>query len=408
MRIVTFLRKTDLVFGSTTHRMTVSIDPYKPYIMPDVFYQSILDNEKIRSQIYKVSDFRPRNPYFNKRAVIPGSSVLVYNGSGGYGDQIMTWPLLSILNRLGYKVSVLFDPGNHFCYYGLDFLKSSHVSVIQKSIVDMYDSVLFMDTVVNADEHADQLHPVDTMLNLAGIEPSDIEDSEKVFRPNFFSSEYEEAEKIRNRILGNGKFIIFQTDSSSVTRRLPEEAVYSFLVALADRFSDHKILCIGDFRDRINLLKYLYKDTSGDISQKLNDPSNIKDPRLIPYRASDLRVLWALTEKASCVVGFDSMMVHVSGSLGVPCVSMWGPIDPMKRIAYYDKSVPLADLSACQHAHCFHAKKEFPPYCPTGQLIGCCGVMSGIKPEEVCDAVASLITEKSTEIVKNNVLPYEF
>jgi hypothetical protein len=41
--------------------------------------------------------------------------VLLYNGSGGYGDQILTWPVARLLNGLGFKVHVLCDPGNELC-----------------------------------------------------------------------------------------------------------------------------------------------------------------------------------------------------------------------------------------------------------------------------------------------------
>lgn len=402
MRIVTFSKKVDLNFGSATHTMVVSIDPFKPYVMPDAFFSSVANSERLSPFLYKVSDYKTRRPQFHTLIDKPGSNILIYNGSGGFGDQIMTWPLLNILHKRGYNVSVMFDPGNHFCYYGIDFLKSSHVSILQKNIVDMYDAVLLMDTVANADEHKDQLHPVDIMLNLVGIDPDSVVPTDKVFRPNFYPNELDEASKVHHNVLGNSKFILFQTDTSSITRRMSEEAVFRILKDLADEFTDYKILCIGDFRDRPNMLKYLYKDVSSP--EKLHDINNVKDPRLIPYRAYDLRVLWALAAKAECIVGYDSMMAHVSGSFGYPCVSMWGPIDPEKRIKYYTDAYPLSDVSACPHGHCFHAKKEFPPYCPTGNSTGCCALLSGIGSNEIIGAI--------NRIFENQILPkvidYEF
>jgi len=113
-------------------------------------------------------------------------------------------------------------------------------------------------------------------------------------------------------------------------------------------------------------------------------------PNIQPYTSPNLRDLWALTKfRAAIVVAPDSMMVHVAGCQGVPCVGMWGPVGPPNRTQYYKNHHAIFHREACPHAPCFAYLADFPKYCPPrgGQKRTVCEVMAAVMPQEVIDAV---------------------
>lgn len=51
-------------------------------------------------------------------------------------------------------------------------------------------------------------------------------------------------------------------------------------------------------------------------------------PGAITMPESSLPVLVAMLDQCQCIVGFDSGPIHVAAAIGLPSVSLWGPIDP--------------------------------------------------------------------------------
>ncbi len=80
-------------------------------------------------------------------------------------------------------------------------------------------------------------------------------------------------------------------------------------------------------------------------------------------------------------------MVHVAGSLGTPCVGLWGPIAPSHRIGYYSNHYPVWHREFCPHAPCFTYASQFPKYCPPRSNRQVCEVLAGISPTEVIEQV---------------------
>jgi ADP-heptose:LPS heptosyltransferase len=88
------------------------------------------------------------------------------------------------------------------------------------------------------------------------------------------------------------------------------------------------------------------------------------------------------------VVSPDSMMVHVAGAFGTPCVGMWGPVAPERRTCYYKGHHPIFHREFCPHCPCFVYSAAFPKYCPPRPSTRTtCDVLAGISPEEVIEMV---------------------
>jgi ADP-heptose:LPS heptosyltransferase len=104
----------------------------------------------------------------------------------------------------------------------------------------------------------------------------------------------------------------------------------------------------------------------------------------------NLRDLWALSSQAAVVVSPDSMMVHVAGSMNIPCVGLWGSIDPQVRIKYYKNHVALWKREVCPVSPCFQHYNVFPDFCPTKEHEQC-GVLCSIAPDEIVNAVKTLL-----------------
>lgn len=373
MNIITFTDSVELRFIRSIGQFSVKVPPYVPHVFARPQYGA-LTFPQIQQRIFKTTSLGPRLRPFYADGKRPGSRVLLYNGSGGFGDQILTWPVGKILADMGYNVYVLSDPGNEVCWHMFDWVKGIYTLPVQFETLKLFDHYALFEIVVNTDDHQDQMHPVDTMLNHIGIDPDFVDPRRKVVAPNFSGAELDEEEK-----LFSGKDIaIYQLHTGSSTRSLtPSESCY-ILRSLAKKYTNFTWIAICD-----NLVGDPYKT---ELSTDL--PENV-----VIYRTQKIRILWSLTQRAKVVVAPDSMMVHIAGSLGVPCVGLWGMVDPAKRTRYYENHIPIWPKNACGFSPCFSYLPTFPTYCPPhpDSFRTQCEVMTAITKEMVIDAVEKAI-----------------
>ena len=99
----------------------MTFDANRPYVIPNGQYDRIMTEPNLKERVYKASRIDMRIPNFNVSArKIGPQQLLFYNGSGGYGDQIMSWAVTKILADRGFSVHVLSDPGNQMCWWNFD------------------------------------------------------------------------------------------------------------------------------------------------------------------------------------------------------------------------------------------------------------------------------------------------
>jgi hypothetical protein len=331
----------------------------------------------VSSRTYKLSRVDTRIPNAHASAFKPGQRVLVYNGSGGFGDQIMTWPIARFLSRQGLDVHVLADPGNNVCWWGFDFVKTVQTIPILWETVKMFDHFIHWEAAVNMDEHPDQEHPLDMMLRKIGYDPAAIPDGDKCVRPVFTPGEL----GTLHSFLDSGRKIgLYQLSSANPVRCLtPNDSVY-LLLKLAEAHPDIHWLCLYD-----SFVPTEYKTVlEAELLKR-----GIKNAE--PFCAANLRELWALTEHVSVVVSPDSMMAHIAGAFGTPCVGLWGPMSPATRVKYYQNHHPVWHREYCPHSPCFVYTNTFPKYCPSRPAArNVCDVLAGINPAEVAELVGQI------------------
>ena len=371
MQLVTFRENLTCGFRKSSGGAHVNLEANRAYLMSHQQVTNVLREQRAQERIHKMSLAQPRLANFNVAALRKGQRVLLYNASGGYGDQIVTWPVAKYLAELGAAVHILTEPGNNVCWWNLPFVRTVNTLPIPWETVKMFDHQAFFDSVTNIDEHEGQEHPVDAMLRRIGLDPDEVPAEKKCVRPVFTGGETGTLQKYKEK-----RFGMYQLSASMPLRSLPANDSVYVAVRLAESTPDIHWLCLHD--------EFVAPAYSQNLLTEVSKRglSNVE-----VFSAENLRELWALTEHARVVVAPDSMMVHVAGSLGVPCVGLWGPIPPENRVRYYANHHPIHHRQNCPHAPCFAYTPEFPRYCPPRPGRNVCDVLASIGPLEIIDLV---------------------
>jgi hypothetical protein len=378
MNLIRFAEPVTVAFKKSAGGATITFEAGRDYVIANSQLDRIMRDDNVKNRSYKVSKLDSRLVNFNVGARKPGSAsprILLFNGSGGYGDQIITWPVAKILSGMGYEVHIMADPGNNVCWWNFPWVKTVNVTPLPYEQVKLYDYFVVYEAVVNMDEHPDQEHPVDTMLRKIGLDPKSVDPLIKVVRPNFTHAEMMATVPWREKQMG-----MYQLSAANPVRCLPPGDSVFMLLKLAEAYPDIHWLALSD-----EFNKPEYKTQLEEKIKEL-DIKNIQ-----PYTSPNLRELWAITTQAKVVVAPDSMMVHIAGCMGVPCVGLWGPMSPGSRVAYYTNHVAIYHREFCPHSPCFAYSNVFPKYCPPREARTTCEVLAGISPTEVIDKVKTAL-----------------
>ena len=339
--------------------------PHRRYVVAEFVLARL--SKDFGPAISKISRLAPRTRNFDASAAKRGR-VLIYNGSGGYGDQLLTWALPSILHSMGYEVHVAVDPGNEPLWWTVPHCASIVSLPVEYEHWQLFDHHAVFETVSNTDEHPDQLHPLDAMLWKIGLDPATIPMSAKVQRPLFTDKEKATAEA-----LGDGRpFGLYQLAASIPLRSLTPTQSADALATVATKRPDLLWLAIHD--------QYIPQEYTKEASE-------LGLPNVATREFSTVRGMLAAAASAKLCVGPDSFIIHAAGVSGVPAIGVWGPTHPNLRTRYYANHQALYVPTRCPHAPCLHAGGNLPPFCPTKES-GTCGVVS--------DAVAALKQMKFT------------
>jgi len=403
MNIVRFIEPVTCGFKKSAGGATIIFEAMRDYVIAQAQLDRIAQDQNVRDRLYKVSRLDPRLAPFNANYKKPGGQrLLFYNGSGGYGDQIVSWPVAKWLSEQGYEVHVMADPGNASCWYNFPWVKTIQPVPMPYELFKMFDHHFIMEHVNNTDEHQDQLHPVDAMFTRMGVDWRTIPPDKKSVRPVFTWAE----NQCRNLFADRPRIALFQLSSANPIRALPPNDTAFLLLKVAEAFPDlHWVALYDEFVPKEYALALNCRECGGG-GQIANPDKGEGKPETLtcpeckgwkyiaqnmqPYCSPGLRELWAFTEhRPSVVVSPDSMMIHVAGCMGVPCVGLWGPVAPVNRVMYYKNHTPVWKRESCPHAPCFGYQAAFPKYCPPrGNGRNVCEVMAAIMPGDVIDAIS--------------------
>lgn len=377
---INFSQAFQMVFHKSTGGQPILFEANRDYLINNNQYNRLKKQEAIAKIVHKLSAAEGLTAPFHQAVARKGAKVLFYNGTGGFGDQIMTWPVAKWLAQ-DFEVHVLTEPGNNVCWWNFPWVRTVQTIPCQFDQLRLFDHVVLMESVCNNNEHPDQEHPVDNMLRRLGYDPTAVPAESKVVCPIFTPDEIGGLLPV----LKQGKPIgMIQLASANTTRCLPPSDSVHLAVKIATAFPSIQWLGLFDNTQAKEQKEYpdLLKQT---VAAK--GLTNIQ-----PFNAPNLRELWALARHARVIVAPDSMMVHVAGMWGVPCVGLWGLIDPQRRAKYYKNHMPVFHPENCHQAPCFHYGGTFPPYCPPRPTTrACCDVLASISPDEVIAHIKTVV-----------------
>lgn len=363
VNLLTFDREVQTNFMKSSGTKEMIFQPKVDYVLGKAQTEKLIARG-YADRILKISDISSRFPNFAVYDALdrPTRNLLFYTGAGGYGDQIILWPLAKILHSFGFEITVACDPGNQVCWEGFDWLKII-VLPLPYAEIRAYDHFCIFDHLTNFDEHEGQLHPLDTALEKIGIDHTTVDPLLKRIAPVFLPGEFAPIEK---------KLGIFQIASSNVLRNFTPEKAAFILSSLARKYPDIYWHCPYD-----DWISQTYLDAINDLEEE----------NIMPTQYKPLRALWWAIKNAHIVVTPDSMSAHVAGACGVPCVPIYGSTRPDLRSNYYPSHVPVWLSKACPTAGCHASGTTFPRYCPS--MKGprkMCEVMGAVEPQHVLAA----------------------
>lgn len=311
-----------------------------PYVFSFTQVDAVNNTEAVKAMVMKDSLFWPRLPAFTVRPTGGrGETLLFFTGAGGYGDQIMAWPVAKLLHDMGYKVSVLCDPGNDHLWSWFPWVASVHIMPIALADLEVFDHLALYPYVTNVDEHQGQPHPTDHLFRLVGVDSGTVPPGKKRVIPTLSMGQlnvHESAPK---------PFGLIQLSGSNIIRR-PTPA-----------------------RLKATLARLVQEIPGTWIGVHDVDDENVKAAREVP--GLDVRVNVAfdefvgLTAAARLTVGPDSFLTHLRGTLGKPGIVVFGPHDPALRVRYYPEMQAIWEQAACPNAPCNVYRRAFPRYlCP--------------------------------------------
>jgi Glycosyltransferase family 9 (heptosyltransferase) len=370
VQIVTFGRDTRVNFRKSSAELWCSFKAGVDYVMSHHHWERMMQDPAMAPAIQKFSVFEPRVRQFR---VDPhggaGQDVLFHCGCGGFGDQLMMWPVVRWLAEgAGYRVHVLTDfKGNEACWWHFPWI-TSLLSLPQPiDFFNGYDEVCLFEQVTNGDEHPGQRHPTDAALWRMGFDPRLLPSSAKRVEPHLTEAE----RALAKRFVAGRRIAIYQPSATSPARTLPADVSKRVLEALARAFPEHHWLSLVD-----SFVPDGYRDVPA-----------LPNVEVICFPS--LRHLFAVAELAEIGVGPDSLLAHVMGAWARPCVGLWGSTDPATRVRYYPNHAALQNRSACPYAPCRVCRLSLPPYCPTAAT-GWCGAIP-VDVEAIVSAARSLL-----------------
>src|ERR1044071_1918366 len=190
MVLIDFSEPTELVFQKSAGSVHKVYEPHRTWFFTNTQVSYVMRNPQVARQTYKSSDAEARIRNFHIETLQKDDSVLIGNMSGGFGDQILTWPVAQLLADRGAEVHVLSWPGDDKCWWNFPWVHSINTVPTLWSWVKGFKHLCIFETVTNMDDHAkDQLHPVDAMLNRIGVNPDSIAPEDKVVIPIFTPGE---------------------------------------------------------------------------------------------------------------------------------------------------------------------------------------------------------------------------
>ncbi len=265
---------------------------------------------------------------------------------GGIGDLIMLTPTLRELKKIYPEADITFatKPEHIPVLAGLPYL--SKVISFSEVHLDNYESTIDLRHKVESPEVGGTLstflyktvNRIDMFGRLLEMELLD----KKVD----VALDKDKVKNAKDLVKYNNKFeyLGIQVSTTSNTRTIPPE----YIPELVKKFSKkgRKIVLIG-------------RTEFGHGRKSPIDFSSIKGRNVINLadKTMDVGDMIALFSLMNYIIAPDSAAIHVAGALGIPCIALFGNIDPDIRTRYYPTVISMFEKMECL---CYDFKNPCP------------------------------------------------
>jgi ADP-heptose:LPS heptosyltransferase len=328
-------KKTVALFGSTPPESRISHYPNATGITMNLacspcWYERCYEEFKCMCYITVDKVLETLAPILERKIERKAVKSIAILRMGGIGDLIMMTPTLRELRRIypESEITIATNPAHIPVLKGLPYLNG--VIPLQEAHLDTYESIIDLRWKVESPEVGGNLstylyktvNRIDMFARLFEIEILD----KKVD----VALDKDKVENAKEQLKYNKKFeyLGIHVSTTSNTRTIPPE----YIPELAKKFSKkgRKIVLIGRTE--------FWHGRKSEIdfpSIKGRNVINLVDK---PMDVGDMIALFSLM---NYIIAPDSVAVHIAGALDIPCIALFGNIDPDIRTRYYPTVISM-------------------------------------------------------------------
>lgn len=330
-------------------------------------------------------DLRPTLTPIVKMGPHSANDKVLIIGSLGYGDALMLIPVLREIKKRNPDAEIHLScfEWTRQVFFNLPYVSGFVDYPPKLELAQDFGTVLFIEGSIEFNMMARVIHLTDRFAQHLGVAPlngnTDWTDNKK---PEFILSSDERdwaiktfPKRLNRRRLG------LQVQAGTRVRSYP-------MAQLAGA-RKWKIEVRGSL-NRQSMLADMIED-GWDIGL-IGNPGEFRVDG-IPKEMTDVsrfgltfRQSAAYLTTCDAVLAPDSSMMHLAGTLDIPCVALFGPFPYKLRTAYYPTVFALTGNGVCPMAPCFHTFHNGLPLFPKGgpcEQSGRCDELAAIDPERI-------------------------
>lgn len=360
------------------NKFPIGIDLKKgeSYLMAEGLFMQV--KKKMKRDVFTKFE-KLYKPLPNGTKIKDGDKLLVWR-TGGIGDILFITTLLNHIKKVCPNSIIKFGCAKQYqdMIDNLDFIDRIIDLPLHIAHLKTCTWSIMFENVIENNPLAEKINCYELMAKQFNIDFKDVERKYPVIKVKKESRKKINKWLKKNHLQDKKLILIHQRASSPI--RTPTVYYSSGMVKeLTRAFPDYHFLIVdmpakGDIVER-----YVKKYLDGYHNRVTNVSSTLES----------LSITTALVERASCVIGVDSSLIHLSAALETPAIGLYGPFKSDLRVKYYptviglDARYPCAPCFTHGHDHCDEAKKK------NGGIGSPC--FDNIKYEEIVESIKKLI-----------------
>ena len=362
---------------------------------PDFLKNALINNiaHKHPDQLVDLEVIEPTIPRYNGEE-LHGKHLGVAR-TGGAGDILMIGASLEKLKKLYPTCEITFMTDAKYGQVAEAVNAVDNVATypVREEVHTTFDYWTdFVGSIEAPSWNARNVHGIDLFASLLGLELSDEEKLPRIFIPQ---RAQQKADARLKSIGCKGKNLIaIQFRATNVNRCFDPEKMINVIAGIAAKIEDAHILIFGGKRTMMDKQgnKTKERDCPVDFFVNING-KKVKHPRIHNLTGqTDWHESMALLSKCKLAIGPDSSIVHIVGSMKIPCLGIYGPFPSNIRTSYYPECEIIEAEYKC--APCFSHGSSPCSHFDRKKMVAPC--WEGITADMIIDKANSMYKKGQT------------